>query len=326
MREIFDKAKRLTRIGLNGNDLYDLAFEKGVLNNDFSAAVDGFAKAAEKFTEEGNLVMAARSGANAYLYRYIISHDSKYIPHIRHGLQGLQEQEIEVPGSQVHMMPVRVLDIELGCRLVESHIEQTQADDYARLRDLHQQAHDWFQPVHGKSLITYKYIPARDGHNDKVEMRLFFHSGMCSYYEAMLKKDDDPSEAADDLAQAAHSFKQCNNQQWQQKILVLLANWQKQSTCWFCNREMYGDELNFDWYRADVTPYTKKILEMAGQDSDRTIDVEKKLIAVCSPCSSMVKYKAKEEADKVRRELEQTMGRMESRISQLENRSHEHKS
>lgn len=329
MREIFGKAKRFTRIGLNGDELYDLAFEKGVLNNDFSIAVDNFAKAAEKSIEEGNLAMAARSVANSYLYQYIISHDIKYIPYIRDALQSLQEQEIEVFGSQIHKMPVRVLSIELDCRLVESQIEQTQADDYARLRDLHQKAHDLFQTIHGKSLITYKYMPAKDGHNDKVEMRLFFHSGMCSYYEAMLKKDDDPSEAADDLAQAAHSFKQCNNLQWQQKIAVLLTNWQKQSTCWFCNREMYGYELNFDWYRADVTPYTKRILEGAGQDGSRTIDVEKKLIAVCTPCSSMVRYKAKEEADKVRRELEQAMSRihsLESRISRLENRSHEHSS
>lgn len=329
MREIFGKAKRFTRFGLTGDELYDLAFEKGVLNNDFSTAVDNFAKATEKYAEEGNTMMVARSRANAYLYRYIITHDITYIPYIRDALQSLQEQEIEVFGSQIHTMPVRVLSIELACRLVESQIEQTQADDYAHLRDLHQTVHDLFQTINGKSLITYKYMPAEDGHNDKVEMRLFFHSGMCSYYEAMLKKDDDPAEAADDLAQAAHSFKQCNDQQWQQKIVVLLANWQKQSTCWFCNREMYGYKLNFDWYRADVTPYTKKLLETASQDSGRTIDIEKKLIAVCTPCSSMVRYMAKGEADKVRRELEQAMSRiylLESRISRLENRSHEHNS
>jgi hypothetical protein len=79
---------------------------------------------------------------------------------------------------------------------------------------------------------------------------------------------------------------------------------------------------------ADITPYTKKLLEQASQE---TIDVDRKKIVVCTPCGSMVMYKAQDEADKVRRELnaklDQAMSVIQSlndRVNRLERMSQSH--
>src|SRR5437773_1128200 len=65
------KVKRTTGLGLNQNELYVRAFEKGVLLNKFQDAADTFDKAAKKFTESGEQMMATQAIANGLLYRYL---------------------------------------------------------------------------------------------------------------------------------------------------------------------------------------------------------------------------------------------------------------
>lgn len=327
MSGIFNKAKQVTGIGLDQNELYARAFEKGVLLKKFSEAADIFDKASKKYSETGNSMMAAQAAANSLLYRYLATGDVRLITSLLQTLQGLQQ--IEVIGLQTDFMPVGPLCAELDCRLVESAIAQVQ-NDVIKSRDLHKLARDKYQAILRNPLITYTYIPAADGHNDKADMRFFYHGGMYSFYEAMTKKDTDPSAASDDLSLANQSFKRCNNQKWQQTVSTLLDNWRVSRTSWLCHRDMQGYELHFSMCHADVTPYTMMILEKAKQDST-TISIERKQIAVCTPCGSMVTYKAQEEADKVRQELNAKLDHamsviqtLESRISHLERMAHHH--
>lgn len=285
-------------IGLEDDEQYARAFQKGVLLGQFGDAANLFDKASKRFTEKGNPMMAARAAANALLYRYLYTKDIQWVNPLLQTLQGLPE--IEVIKSQTDMMPVGPLCAELDCRLVESAIAQAQNDEGRQ--HWHQVARDKFQAIMRYPLITYNFVPASDGHNEKADTRYFFHSGMNNYYEAMTKRYIDPSAASDDLSLAVQSFKRCNDQKWQQTVSTLLENWRVSRTCWLCHRDMQGYELHFSMYRADVTSYTLKILEKAKQDSS-TISIERKQIAVCIPCGSMVMYKAQEEADKVRREL-----------------------
>ncbi len=327
MSGFLDKAKKATGIGLDDNELYARAFEKGVLLKKFGEAADMFEKASKKSLESGNSMMAAQAAANALLYRYLATGDVRLITSLLSALQNLQQ--IEVIGLQTDFMPVGPLCAELDCRLVESAIAQAQSD-VIKARDLHKLARDKYQAIIRNPLITYNYIPAADGHNDRADMRFFFHGGMYSFYEAMTKKDSDPSAASDDLSLANQSFKRCNNQKWQQTVSTLLDNWRVSRTCWLCQRDMQGYELHFSMCHADVTPYTMMILEKAKQDS-ATISIEKKQIAVCTPCGSMVTYKAQEEADKVRRELNAKLDHamsiiqtLNDRVSHLERMAHHH--
>jgi hypothetical protein len=324
MSGIFDKVRHTTGLGLNENELYERAFTKGVLLHDFKKAADIFQDAARKFSETGNQAMAAQASANAMLYHYLATGQTNNLSALIHTLHSLQQIEsIGLPGE---MMPVEPLCAELDCRMVEAIIAQA-LDDVVRLRDLHKLASAKFQAIIPHPLITYAYIRSGDGHHENTEERYFYHHGMYQFYEAMIRKDSDPSAAAADLALAIQSFRRCNDQSWLQKVTTLLENWRISRTCWICHREMQGFELHFSMCRANVTPYTQRLLEVLHQDNS-TVNLASTQIAVCNPCGSMVTFKAAAEADKVRQELTAKLEHahtliknLESRVRQLERRT-----
>lgn len=319
---------------LEDDELYARAFQKGVLLNQFAIAADLFDKSAKRYTEKGNQLMSAKAAANALLYRYLVTKDIQQVtPLLQALLQSLQNlqqqgvQEIEEIRSQTTFISIPELCAELDCRLVEVAIIQAQ-NDQLRCHDLHKIASDKFQAMRNLQLKTYAIVPSGDEHTDKAISRFLFHSGMYSYYEAMLKKNYDPSAASDDLSKANQAFKSCNDQKWQQKVTTLLNNWRVTRTCWICHRDMQGYELHFSMCHADVTPYARMLLEKASQES---VNVDAKQIAVCTPCGSMVMYKAQHEADIVRRELnvklDNAMNLIQSlneRVNRLERMSHHH--
>ena len=323
----FDKVRYTTGLGLNQDELYNRAFVKGVLLTNYREASDIFEKAARKFTETGDQMMAAQATANSLLYRYLATGDDRVIQQLIQALSMLPQ--IEKIGSQTETMPVPPLCAELDCRMVEAAIKQAQ-DDPMKLRDLHRYARDKFQMIQQNELYTYAAVPAPDEHNDKSMARFFYHNGMYAYYEAMIKKGTDPAAASDDLSLAGQSFRRCDDQKWLQVVTTLLENWRISRTCWICHREMQGYELHFTMCRATITPYTKSILERLKQDSS-SVSLETGQIAVCTPCGSMVTIKAEMEADKVRRELSAkidvlvgAMQSLENRVRHLERNSHHH--
>ncbi|MGH2494425.1 MAG: hypothetical protein ACRDIV_06955 [Ktedonobacteraceae bacterium] len=327
MSGFFDKVKHTTGLGLNQDELYNRAFAKGVLLGNFKDAADIFEKAARKFTETGDQMMMAQATANSLLYRYLATGDDRMIQQLIQALSVLPQ--IEEIKSQTETMPVAPLCAELDCRMVETAIKQAQ-DNMVKLRDLHRYARDKFQAILRNQLLTYSYVPEPDGHNEKTEARYFYHSGMSSFCEAMIKKDSDPAAASDDLALAGQSFRRCNDQKWMQSAATLLENWRVSRTCWMCHREMQGFELHFSMCQATVTPYTKYILDRLKQDGS-SVNLESGEIAVCTPCGSMVTIKAEMEADKVRQELGAkidvligAMQSLENRVRHLERNSHHH--
>ena len=54
---------------LEDDEQYARAFQKGVLLKQFGTAADLFDKAAKKYAEKGNTLMATKAAANALLYR-----------------------------------------------------------------------------------------------------------------------------------------------------------------------------------------------------------------------------------------------------------------
>ncbi len=293
---------------LEDDELYARAFQKGVLLNQYGVAADLFDKSAKRFADKGNPLMATKAAANALLYRYLTTKDIQQVRPLLQALlqtmqslqqQGLQEIEAIGPSWQTESMSIAELCAELVCRLVEVDIFLTQ-NDQSKFHDLHKIAAEKFQALRNAQLKTYNFVQAADGHNDKAITRFYFHSGMCNYYGAMLKKNDDPTAASDYLAQANLFFGRCSDPKWQQTVTTLLTNWRLTCTCWICHRDMQGYELHYSMCHADVTPYAQMLLEKASQNS---INLNTKQIAVCTPCGSMVMYKAQYEADIVRREL-----------------------
>jgi len=220
MGGFLDKMRQTTGIGLNEAELYNRAYEKGVLLNDFNKAADMFNDAARKYSEQGNQLMATQALANSMLYRYLITGNASILPPLLQVLNGLQQ--IETIGPERTMMPTVPLCAEIDCRMVETTIAQASTDDILRLRDLHKLAGEKFKAIMRNPLITYEYVKACDGHNERTDERYFFHNGMYQYYEAMTRKDSDPAAAADDLSLAMQSFQRSNDQRWVQSVKVLL--------------------------------------------------------------------------------------------------------
>lgn len=328
MSGFLNKAKNITGLGLDHDELYNRAYAKGVMLTKWGDAADLFDKAAKKFSENGNQAMAAQAAANSLLYRYLDTGDSTVLVPLVKILQGLQQ--IEKINSR-EFTSVAPLYAELDCRLVEAAIASAQ-NDPVRSRDLHKIAHEKFEAIKGNPLITYIYprTQAPDLHNDRTEMRSYFHEGMYFFYKAMTQKDVNPNAAYDDLINANDSFKLCNDQKWDLHTRNLSDKWSDTRTCWICHRNIQGKDLHFSMCHADVTEYMLKILEKAHQQAE-TIDLVNKQIAVCTPCGSMITYKAEIEADKVRRELNakivellSVMEVLENRINRLERMSHHH--
>jgi hypothetical protein len=316
MSKLFETMRIAMGFGLNEDEMYNRAFEKGVLMKDFMKAADLFDEAARRAAERGNYLVAVQAAANALLYGYLGTHNTQYLERLRKALSGLQE--IECIGRQQERMPTGPLCAELECRIVEATIAQVH-DDVVRLRDLHKMASSKFQALLSHPLITYEYVKSGAGHDERADERHFYHRGMYQFYEAMTKKDRDPAAAADDLALAQQAFRRCNDASWAQKVSTLLENWRISRTCWLCHREVQGYELHFSMCRAVVTPYTKRLLEVLNQDAS-TAQLNEMGIAVCTPCGSMITFKAVEEAEKVRRELMAKLDNAVSRIQALEAR------
>jgi hypothetical protein len=327
MSSIFETIKEVTGFGLDANKLYKLAFEKGVLLKEFDTAASYFNAAAKKFSEKGDQAMAARASANAKLYRYLSKTTTADSDNLAVLLEALSKlQHIEKIGSQTEMMPVQPLRMELECRSIEALMAQA-SGDVLRLRELHKLTRNRFQAMSGYPLITYEYKRSSDGHDEKAEERYHYHDGMYQFYEAMLKKDSDPAAAVDDLKLASRAFSICDDQVRLRRTTQLIENWRVKRTCWICGREMQGFELHFSMCHAEVTPYTKRLLESMGQSAS-AIDLEAMKIAVCTPCGSMISFKVAEEADKVRKELTTELDKalalirnLERRLSQLEQRT-----
>jgi hypothetical protein len=316
MSKLFENVRFAMGFGLSGGEIYSRAFEKGVLMKDFIKAADLFDEAAKRTSAEGSAELAARAAANSLLYSYLTKKNVHLLEPLVKALGGLYE--IERIGLQHEMMRVGPLCAELECRRIEALIAQIH-DDVVRLRDLHRMAAGKFQAMLQQPLITYEYVKSGVGHDERADARCFYHQGMYQFYEAMTKKDRDPSTAADDLALAQQAFRRCNDQHWMHKATQLLDNWRIARTCWLCHREVQGYELHFSMCRATVTPYTKHLLATLNQDAS-AVQLESMKVAVCTPCGSMMSFKAVEEAEKVRKELTAKLDVAFSRIQALEDR------
>ncbi|HTK08669.1 MAG TPA: hypothetical protein VL485_15985 [Ktedonobacteraceae bacterium] len=305
--------------GRDEQELYERAFEKGVLLKNFHKAADLFDEASKKASRHGNQALTTQAAANALLYRYLATQNPASLQNLLHLLRTMTQIE-RIGGQRHEMMPTEPLCAELDCRLVEAAITQAM-DDVMRLRDLHKAASTRFLAIICNPLLTYEYVRSGNGHDERTDERYFFHEGMYQFYEAMLKKDRYPGAAADDLALALQAFRRCNDTSRIERMETLLNNWRVVRTCWICHREVQGADLHFSLCRATLTPYTKELLEKLNQDPF-TINLQEMKVVVCSPCGSMITFRAAEEAERVRRDLLLELAQAYMRIDGLDERLH----
>src|SRR5579864_4601853 len=287
---LIDKVKGVTGLGLNPDEAYRRAYEKGVLLAKYDAASDLFAKAAEKYEAASHAEQANRSRANQFLYSYLLSRDPSFIdrilPHLR------QIEWIEDIGSQADRIRAAELVLELEARKLEDAAFASQ-NEPALAHVLHTNTAQKFHGLLRAPLRTYSLIPAAIG-TESAEERYFLHQGYSSFHQALDIQHRDPIAASERLREAVMGFRRAKQREKGgigEIAEGLLAKLRLIRNCWFCHREVQGLGLHIDYYPASIAPYLRALVEKMGQDAT-TLSSDNRAIAVCGPCASMIQFQA----------------------------------
>ena len=325
-----DKVKGVTGIGLNPDETYHRAFEKGVLLGDYEAAGDLFGKAAAKYEEAGQSDQAHRARANQFLYSFVVSKAIGDISEVMRHLDSIGE--IEELGSETARMPAAELKTELQARQLENAAFVSAAKP-EQAQQLHSDAAAKFQQIINAPLKTYKYIPTRD-QREAAEERYFLHNGYAFYYQGLMIQDRDPVAAAEKISQSALAFKRAKDDDLRNRMDGHVNSLRVKRVCWFCHREMQGFGLNIEYYPARTTEYGRGVVSKLGQDT-ACIGEGGQSVSVCLSCASMIQNQADAFAQRhvaaLRAEIEveiselvSAMNALAKRVDRVENLAHRH--
>lgn len=317
---LFDKmvksAKNVTGLGLNAQEEYERAYAKGVLLSppNYNAAVKNFRDAMVKFREEGNTVMSMRAEANHHLYDLVRSEDPGKIDDVLKSLD--QVPEIERLGSDREMIRTDILRSELeGIRL---ELRGRKTEDLMDRIDLYMQASDLYFKTRKEGFHLIEIMKFKGPIDDRVS-RAYYLKAMSSYYQGLVHIATSPDRTQSLFQRALMEFKQSKFHEMDDRLEEDISKLSKRRQCWICGREMQGESYNYEYYPADVSDYTKGVVEKLEQDPGM---VEREgHVTVCMPCSTMVEKQADRYATmrsgEVRDWAEVRFSQMQSEIDSL---------
>lgn len=297
-----DSLKKATRIGLSHDQFYNLAFEQGVLLNQWAEAANIFGQAGERYRKQSNVPMAHRAFANQALYLYALAHrqknDKDRLKYIDAALPHLKAiNEIEVLGSQTDGIATQpLIDELLGYRnWILAGATENDAD---KVR-LHTEASQAFERIGESTLVIEKEMSAKDPY--------YFHLACAAYYQAHILAESDPQAAVERLQEAYNSFHNSSIQsQIADKVLDEINELSARDTCWFCGRELQGQNLHFRYYPYHTTPYERQVFDstiIEGKPATRSDQG----IPMCVACGSAFETLADDYAQKRTNELREEL-------------------
>jgi hypothetical protein len=284
---ILDKVKDVTGVGLNAEEQYRRAYEKGVFLQppNYAEASKQFTAAAEKFRKAGSIDRARRAEANAILYQLVHARDLSHIEALLNGLDGVPE--IEKIASQTEMMSGLTFIYELKALRWEIFAESCR--ELVAKADAYRQAAESAMKLGTAPLALAEWVPLH-GPTDKGLMRGFYYAALADYHSAFAMIPDSPEDAQNSLHKAAVGFRQAQVQDWADQTAIHIDALQARRHCWMCGREMQGRDHYFRYYPAATTRYHGKIVEDRKEDAgmlDRS-----NLVTLCTVCGSAVEAQA----------------------------------
>jgi hypothetical protein len=271
--------------GLDADDKYQRAFEKGVLLGNFEAAPSLFEEAAREYEKRGQVEGQHRALANAALYRYIQSDDAALLPVLIDHLDHISE--IECIGSAGETMPAAVLKTELEARRVELEVEALGPGmGHEALAVAHERARDCFEELGSAGLVVYPHT-VKDQLGLDAESRYLYHAGKAYWHRAQEQVQTDPAAASDEMSRALMYYRRAGYTAGEQAADGALDHLRMQRTCWICHREMQGRGVNFSYLPTTVSPYHARVLERANQDPS-SLDVAGSTVVVCVVCHTLI--------------------------------------
>lgn len=330
---IFDKVKAVGKevgIGLNAQEQYQRAYEKGVLLQppDYSSAIKHFSKASEMFLQEGNGDMAKLAKANAALYELINKRDLNTLPEVIQVLGPITE--VPCIGSQDEMIQTSLLIAEL--RSLQYEQQAKKCGNYADMTLEYMNAAEGFMKL-GNAPLHISERLRLEGPVEKAMLRAFYCEGLSDYYSALSIIMSSPVQAHDHMQKAASSFRQAMVTDWSKTVDDHIAKVSSKSHCWMCGREMQGEDVFFKYYPAETEDYHTQLLESSNDDL-RMID-NAGHVTVCTVCGSAIENQADRyatmRADEVRAWADQlfkqtanVLKNHNERICSLERVAHRH--
>ena len=325
-----DKVKDATGVGLNAEEQYRRAYEKGVFLQppDFTAASKHFTTAAEKFRKDGNTPRAEHAEANALMYALVQSRDVSIIPRLQKALERLPQ--IEKISSQDETLPTSGLISELDALQTELRAEAS--TDLVTKANAYKNAAGFVLKLGTAPLVFADRLDVK-GPRDRALARAYYYNAMADYHMAFAVLPRSPEEAHGGLHKAAAAFRQAQAGEWASRTAAHIENVQAKRHCWTCGREMQGRDFNFKYYPATTNEYHKRVVGDRQEDLgmlDRAGEV-----TLCAVCGSAIERQADayatQRADEVRQWVAAVLeshraaiANLESRVANLERHSHSH--
>jgi hypothetical protein len=328
----FDKikqaAKDATGLGLNAQQQYLRAYQKGVFLKDYGSAAKNFAKAAEKFTEDNNPAMAQRANANAMVYSLLAPQDRPGLDEVIAALGPVPE--IEQVGSDKEMVATKPWVTELNALRMEQAAAALTGDGDKKVA--YQQASDLLMGM-ASTPLTFADKLGLAGPKDKAMARANYYAGLSDYHGANAELLTSPSSAHDYLQKAAVRLRTAGVGDLAKQIEDLMEAWKQKRHCWMCGREMQARDVFFRYYPTVTRPYNLKQVEAVSGDV-HMLERENH-VTLCTVCGSAVEFQAdryaKARAQEVRvwaegvfAEHRRALEALHERIKALERAAHTH--
>ena len=228
---LFDKVKNVGKemgIGLDANEQYNRAYQKGVLLQppNYSDAAKHFANAAEKFQKDGNAGMVQRANVNAMLYELVSTGNKALLTNIIKAVEPLSE--IERLGSQTEMVSTEPLMIELTALNLEAQADSV--EKHEEKANHYREASAVFYKLSGASLLLTDKLNV-PGPADKAMNRAAFCEAFADYNDALGVVMESPAAAEDNLNKAKISFQQASIPDWVEKVDAYIQQLHANMTC-----------------------------------------------------------------------------------------------
>lgn len=320
--------KDATGLGLDVQEQYKRAYEKGVLIKDYAAATKNFSKAAEKAHEAGDEETMKRARANAAVYKLLAD---KSMSDLRDAIEALEAiPEIEQIGTDQESVPTGPWVAELSA--IEAEVNAARNNDLGAKRDGYLKSSELYMKV-GSSPILFieKFLP--QGPREKAMDRSYYMSAYADYVSAQLAILTAPQSAEDSLHKASMKFRQAKSDDGAKMSEEYLEKVKAKRHCWICGREMQGHEIHYYYYPATVHPFHKQQVKAANGDVGM-VDRDNS-VTICTVCGTAIENQANRYATMRAKEVREwaeekfesvfsKLSNIESRLSHVESLAHKH--
>lgn len=321
--------KDATGLGLDVQEQYKRAYEKGVLIKDYAAATKNFSKAAEKAQEAGDEETMKHARANAAVYKLLAD---KGFGDLRAAIEALEAiPEIEQIGTDQETVPTGPWVAELTALEAEAQADDKDKDLGSR-RDGYLKASELYMKI-GSAPLAFVDKFYEVGPREKAMERSYYVGAYADYFGAQLAVLASPQSAEDSLHKASMKFRQAKSDQDAKMSDDYLENVKAKRHCWICGREMQGHEIHYYYYPATVHAFHKEQVKAANEDVGM-VDRDDS-VTICTVCGTAIENQANRYATLRANEVKEWAGQnfdrvfsklssIESRLSHVESMAHRH--